>query len=92
MNWEGKPPILTMKQPEEMKLMQIKVNMECTLKILEKHGFEVEENPMERAQLNAKKKLDQETQRTILGNLNKGLENLIQSTKTPIMKEPISNT
>jgi hypothetical protein len=96
--------------------MQIKVNMECALKILEKHGFEVEGKPEEGATLNSKKEvesngrvelfqvycgapyvkfeasLDQETQRTILETLNKGLENLIQNTQTPAEKVPTSNT
>ncbi len=96
--------------------MQIKVNMECALKILEKHGFEVEGKPEEGATLTARKEvegsdrvdlfqvycgapyvkfeatLDQETQRTILETLNRGLENLIQSTKAPAEKEPASNT
>jgi hypothetical protein len=38
--------------------MEIKVNMECALKILEKHGFKVEGKPEEGATLNAKKELD----------------------------------
>jgi hypothetical protein len=97
-------------------IMEIKVNMECALKILERHGFKVEGKSEEGATLNAKKELegddrielfqvycgspyvkfeatlDQKTQRNILETLNKGLENLIQSTKTPAEKSTTSNT